>query len=97
MIPTREQILAAYDGIDDNDKTATGFIPRSTGRELFCDWFLAHAGDHYITKAGRILSGHTPMRIRGLYLLEKALNARHRAMAKSLRDSVPEITAASAT
>lgn len=84
MNVTRDQILAAYDEIG-HDKTLTGFTPNSLGRQDFCDWFLANAGDSYTTKKGVVKSGHTPMRIRGLYLLEKALNARNRKAAKAAK------------
>ena len=82
MIPTRQDILDSYDAIEDG-KTAKGFAPHSLGRQIYCDWFLSVAGHSYTTRKGLIISGHTPMRVRGLYLLEKALNARER-LAKRL-------------
>ena len=82
---TTEQILASYDNIE-GGKTAKGFAPHSQGRQIYCDWFLAEAGESYTTRKGVVHSGHTPMRIRGLYLLEKALNARNRTAMKAFKD-----------
>ena len=72
MIPTTQQILSFYDALPDDDKTSNGLKPRTAGRGVFAEWFLDQV----------VKAGHTPVRIRGFYLLEKALNARNRQVAK---------------
>jgi len=90
--PTREQILKFYDHtthavVSGQDKTPVGYKPRSEGRRRYCEWFLDFVGEEssYTTKAGNVKEGHTPLRIRALYLLEKALNARARAEKKTAK------------
>jgi hypothetical protein len=83
MIPTHAQILSFYDALPDDDKSPKGLLPHTAGRQVYCEWFLDNAGESYTTLKGVVKSGHTPMRLRGLYLLEKALNARHRELAQA--------------
>lgn len=83
MIPSSEQILTFYDAMPNHDKIDKGFRPRSEGRIVFCEWFLQAAGDSFTTRKGIVRAGRTPVRLRGLYLLEKALGRRRRAQAKA--------------
>lgn len=80
MIPTHSEILSFYDSLPNDDKTPQGFRPRTSGRGVYAEWFLDQVSEgQYITRAGAVKTGHTAVRIRGLYLLEKALNKRARA------------------
>lgn len=86
MVPSSDAILSFYDSLPDTDKTPKGFIPRSIGRITYCDWFLGNSIDgYYVTRLGRVIEGRGALRVRGLYLLEKALNKRARAQRRAAK------------